>query len=149
MTSNDWQESDEALLQVLTQALHTPDPTPASVREAARAVYTWRTIEAELAELVHDSRVDELAMAGLRAEEADLRTLSFESSTLTIELGVSTTALLGQLVPPGPTEVTVHREGSAAYSVPVDPDGTFRIAPPPTGLITLTCADVVTAAFHL
>jgi hypothetical protein len=146
--------SNEILLRALGEALRTPDPTPPEVLDAARAVYTWRTVDAELAELVHDSRDETPILAGLRAEEADLRTLSFAVPGLTVELGVSPTALLGLLVPAGPAEVTLRLDGEATSTVPVDEDGCFRIAPPPAGLFRLTCeaADghrVVTPAFRL
>lgn len=153
MMSNDLQ-SDDALLRALEDALRTPDPTPPEVLDAARAVFTWRTVDAELAELVHDSRLETPALAGLRAEQTELRTLSFAAPGLTVELGVSPTALLGLLVPPGPAEVTLRLDGEATSIVPVDEDGCFRIAPPPAGLFSLTCEDgdgrrVVTPTFRL
>lgn len=153
MMSKDWL-ADDSLLRALDRAVRAPDPTPPAVLDAARAVYTWRTVDAELAELVHDSDREAPALAGLRAEEADLRTLSFAAPGLTIELGVAPTALLGLLVPPGPTEVTVRLDGGTTSTVPVDEDGCFRVAPPPTGLFSLACETaggrhVVTAAFHL
>ena len=153
MMSNDW-PGNGGLLQALGDALRTPDDTPQGVLDAARAVYTWRTIDAELAELVHDSRVEAPALAGLRAEEAELRTLSFAAPDLTVELGVSPTALLGLLVPQGPAEVTLRLDGGARSVVRADEDGCFRIAPPPAGLFSLTCevADgrrVVTSTFRL
>ncbi len=153
MMSND-RPGNDGLLRALGEALRTPDPTPPEVLDAARAVYTWRTVDAELAELVHDSRVETPALAGLRAEQTELRTLSFAAPGLTVELGVSPTALLGLLVPPGPAEVTLRLDGEATSIVPVDEDGCFRIAPPPAGLFSLTCevADgsrVVTPTFQL
>jgi hypothetical protein len=153
MMSNDWQ-GDDGLLRALDDALRTPDPTPPEVLDAARAVYTWRTADAELAELVHDSRVETPALAGLRAEEAELRTLTFAIPGLTVELGVSPAALLGLLMPAGPAEVTLRLDGEATSVVPVDEDGCFRIAPPPAGLFSLTCAvaggrRVVTPTFRL
>lgn len=151
--SNDWLDND-SLLRALDEALRTPDRTPPAVYDAARAVYTWRTVDAELAELVHDSHGEAPALAGLRAEEADLRTLSFAAPGLTIELGVSPTALLGLLEPPGPPEVTVRLDDGETSTVPVDEDGCFRIAPPPAGLFRLACETsggrhVVTATVHL
>ena len=152
MMSND-RPGDEGLLRALGEALRTPGPTPPEVLDAARAVYTWRTVDAELAELVHDSRAETPALAGLRAGAAELRTLSFAAPGLTMELGVSPTALLGLLVPAGPARVTL-RLGEATSIVPVDEDGCFRIAPPPAGLFSLTCEGaggrrVVTPAVRL
>jgi len=153
MISNDWLQND-SLLRALDDAVRTPDPTPPAVLEAARAVYTWRTVDAELAELVHDSDAETPALAGLRAEEAELRTLSFAAPGVTVELGVSPTALLGLLEPPGPVEVTVRLDGGETTTVPVDEDGCFRIAPPPAGLFSLGWENaggrrVVTSTFQL
>lgn len=153
MMSKDWL-ADDGLVRALDAAWHTPDQTPPEVLDAARAVYTWRTVDAELADLIHDSRLEAPALAGLRAEEADLRTLSFAAPGLTIELGVSPTALVGLLVPPGPAEVTVRLDGDATSTVPVDEDGCFRIAPLPAGRFSLACRtsggrQVVTSAFRL
>lgn len=148
--STDWLDSDEELLLALREAMHAPDPTPPSVREAARAAFTWRTIDAELAELTGDpgtlsadpdpAHAGTGELVGMRAsEEADLRTLSFEAPGLTIELGVSASALLGQLFPPGPPSLTLRVGDGSTTEIPVDEDGCFRIAPPPTGLFTLSC----------
>jgi hypothetical protein len=43
------------------------DPVPAGVVVAARGAFQWRTIDAELAELVYDSWVDDVALVGVRA----------------------------------------------------------------------------------
>ena len=51
------------------------DPVPQHVIEAAEAALDWRTIDDELAELLHDSSA-EPALAGVRAE-ASTRVLSF------------------------------------------------------------------------
>ncbi|TWG12954.1 hypothetical protein FHX34_105822 [Actinoplanes teichomyceticus] len=147
-------QDDDRLLRALTEAGASPDPTPPDVLDAARAVYTWRTVDADLAALVHDSAAAAPALAGMREEEAELRTLSFEAPGLLIELGVSPAALLGQLVPPEPATLTLRYEDRTTVVVPVDADGCFRIAPQPAGLFTLTCetADgrrVVTSAIRL
>jgi hypothetical protein len=143
-------DGDDGLARLLGAALDTDDPTPDSVREAARAAYTWRTIDAELAELADPVG----AGPAFREEEADLQTLSFHAPGLTIELGLSGTALLGQLVPPAPGTVTLRRSDGRTTDVPVDADGCFRIAPPPTGPATLSCTGptgrrVVTSIFQL
>lgn len=152
--SNDWMQDDDQLLRALRQAVSSEDPTPPEILGAARAVFTWRTVDAELADLVHDSAAGPPELAGMRAEEAELRTLSFEAPGLTIELGVSPGALLGQLVPAQPATVTLRHDDGTTLVVAADADGCFRIAPQPAGLFTLTCdtADgrrVVTSAMRL
>jgi len=72
---------------------------PPEFVEAGQALYTWRSIDAELAELTYDSAHDTLAGAGQRATDPPVRTLTLSSAHLTIELEASAEAILGQLVP--------------------------------------------------
>jgi hypothetical protein len=44
-----WGEDDDYVLELVARALHTAQPSPAQVAAAGRAVFTWRTVEAELA----------------------------------------------------------------------------------------------------
>jgi hypothetical protein len=54
------------LLEELRRIASFVEPVPPETVAAARAAFAWRTIDAELAALVHDSLVDTSA-AGLRA----------------------------------------------------------------------------------
>ena len=56
-------EADEQLMQLTALALSDQEAVPAEVVAAAKAAWTWRTIDAELAELAHDSSLDD-ALAG-------------------------------------------------------------------------------------
>lgn len=72
-----WNDDDQ--LQVaLGEALQDPPP---SLLEAARGSYAWRTIDAELADLSHDSIMDGELVSGSRAEVATPRYLKFETSS--------------------------------------------------------------------
>ena len=51
----DEQPDDDALLAALRRIPRHADPVPGPVLEAARGSFTWRTIDAELAELAYDS----------------------------------------------------------------------------------------------
>ena len=42
---------DDRILELLSRAVDRADPVPEHVTEAARESFTWRTIDAELAEL--------------------------------------------------------------------------------------------------
>lgn len=104
------------------------DPVPELVDEAARAAFGWRTIDADLAELLHDS-ADELAEAGVRGP-GGARQLSFESPALGIELEVVSTGprsrrVEGQLLPPSAATVKVERPGEESVSVQADELGRF------------------------
>ena len=51
-------DDDEALLSELRRVTNELDPIPEHVLTAAHAAIGWRTIDAELAELIADSAVD-------------------------------------------------------------------------------------------
>lgn len=111
----DERDEGELLLVELRSLINRVDSVPDRVDEAARAAYTWRTIDAELAELTRDSLVDEADVHGVRSSDGP-RLLSFESSRLSLELEVADLGrqgrrLVGQLVPPGPAAIEVEHAG--------------------------------------
>jgi hypothetical protein len=112
----------------LREAMREPAQVPEHVVRAGYGAYTWRTIEAELAELTYDS-IDEQTAARVRSrQQATLRALTFVSASLTVELEVAERRLLGQLVPPQPATITMLvRGGGPAVAVEVDQQGCFRI----------------------
>jgi hypothetical protein len=59
-------DEGELLLVELRGLINRLDQVPENVDEAARAAYTWRTIDAELAELTRDSLVDEENLHAVR-----------------------------------------------------------------------------------
>jgi len=81
--------SDDELEQRLRAVATEVDPVPELVLEQARAAYTLRDLDAELAELVLDSDVD--TGAALVRGDDDLRMLAFRSDRLSVELEVSRT----------------------------------------------------------
>lgn len=97
--------SDDELLALVGRALQMADPVPDRVLAGARAAWTWRTIDEELAELVFDSAAE---LTGVRSEDT-ARQLTFRAPGLEIEVMVVDEAsrrLVGQLIPPG--EFTVQ-----------------------------------------
>ena len=79
--------SDDELMAALGEAVAEADAVSDRRREAARAAFTWRTVDAELAELLHDSALD--AGAAVRRRRATSRgTLSFGSGGLALEVEV-------------------------------------------------------------
>src|SRR5438045_1899644 len=113
-------DEDNALLRELSRIVTAGDPVPTEVIAAAKASFTWRTIDAELAELAFDSLLDDDALLVRGADQP--RLLTFEGSSVTIELVVVTEAdsrrVIGQLVPVQQADVeVVHRGGTAtAYA---------------------------------
>lgn len=130
---------DEALLEDLRRVTSELDPIPEHVLAAAHAAIGWRTIDAELAELIADSAVDEPAL--LVRGSAQPRALTFEAPGLTIELEAEHAAadelrLSGQLVPPQPADVTI-RQPAGLLALRADDRGRFAargIAPGPLSL---------------
>jgi hypothetical protein len=139
MTMAEFEAADREFLTLLRDVLEEIDPVPGPLVEAAQAGFTWRTIDAELAELTADSVLDG---AAVRASDAP-RLLTFTAGAVSLVVEVAATRvgdvarrLIGQIVGPRPDEVEVrHADGS--LTVPTDDYGRFRAAPVPPGPISL------------
>ena len=97
-------------------------------RTAARAAFTWRTIDAELAELLHDSALD--AGAAVRSGSDGPRMLSFRRAAVTLEVEIDGDAVLGEVIDESegdaPATVTLQRPDTEDRSVEADASGFFR-----------------------
>ena len=116
------EDEDVALLRELSRVVTAGDPVPADVIAAAKASFTWRTIDAELAELAFDSLLDDEAVLVRGSDQP--RLLTFEGSSVTIELVVVTEddsrRVIGQLVPVQPATVEVVHSGGTTSAVADD-----------------------------
>lgn len=138
-----WEAADTALLGELRALFDEVDPVPSTVLAAGRASWTWRTMEAELAELVADTERAGLAGAGVRSGDGP-RLLTFQAPELTVEVEVAAYGdrrrLVGQLVPPVAATVEVR---CADHATPVvtraDELGRFRVDGVPAGPVSLVC----------
>ncbi len=130
-------DEPDPLLTELAAALRAERAVPARFLAAGRAAFTWHTVDAELAALTTDPAEPATAGAGNRDEQAGLRALTFVSSRATVEVEVTDDALLGQVAPPQPGEVTLRSRDGSGQTVPVDDIGWFRISPRPVGLFQL------------
>ena len=131
--------ADHELLMLLRGVLEETDPVPVPLIEAAQAGFTWRTVDAELAELTADSVLDG---AAVRAADAPrLVTFTAGAISLVVEIaapraGELARRLIGQLVGAPPAEVEVRHAGGS-LTVQTDDYGRFRAAPVPPGPISL------------
>jgi hypothetical protein len=124
-------------LSVVREALQEWSHVPPEVLQAGYAAFTWRTIDAELAELTYDSIAQDSQMVTSRSQHAALRALSLSSSSLTIELEIEPTLLMGQLVPPGPADMVLTLHDGTKTFVQVDDLGCFTIEPVPEAAFRL------------
>jgi hypothetical protein len=130
---------DDQLLALLQDAVREGREVPPEFTEAGRNAFAWRGIDAELAQLTYDSELDRDAAAGVRAEAASIRALTFTSPHLTIELEVGDDSLLGQLVPTGEGTIEVLTQGGVTTFIPVDEVGCFPVSPIPASPFRLRC----------
>ncbi len=137
-------DDDDALVAELARLFATIDPIPEPVQIAARVAIEWRTLDAELAALVHDSKVDEPALA-LRGD-AGPRALTFEAPELTIEIETEHDSdgagealrLIGQLVPPQSAQIAVSN-GGELVATNADERGRFHAPGLSAGSLRLRC----------
>jgi hypothetical protein len=136
----EFEPADRELLALLRDVLEETDPVPSPLVDAAQAGFTWRTVDAELAELTADSVLEGAAVRSTEAPR--LLTFTAGAVSLVVEVAGPTRVgdvarrLIGQIVGPRPEEVEVrHADGS--LTVPTDDYGRFRAAPVPPGPISL------------
>jgi hypothetical protein len=133
--------SDAELEGELRRVIARIDPVPPGLVEGAVGAFAWRTIDADLAELVFDSLVDEDVTALMRRTEPG-RLLTFRAGELTIEVEVTGTGtsrrLAGQLVPPQRGGVDIRHKDDV-ITVEADELGRFSAGPLPAGPVSLRC----------
>ncbi|MGH9277654.1 MAG: hypothetical protein ACRD12_06050 [Acidimicrobiales bacterium] len=119
------------------------DGAPVETLVAAKAEFSLRTLDAELAELAYDSHLDDQALAGVRTGEPTARLLTFESPRLSVEVQAFEAesdgpSLQGQLVPPQPGRVEVRHAGGTV-TAETDALGRFAISGLSRGPMRLRC----------
>lgn len=136
------QTEDDALLAELRRLALTHDAIPPDVVAAARSALAFRTMDAELAELMADTSLDQEDLALVRG--AGMPTLlTFESADLTVEVEVVPSGdrrrLLAQVVPPGPGRIEVRHKGGS-FTVDADEVGRFSADDIVPGPVSLRCS---------
>jgi hypothetical protein len=130
----------DPLLDELRRIARAVDPVPDEVSAYARAALGWRRVDAELAELLADSRLE--ALSSTRSASETARSLTFRSNDLQVDVDLQdddgAVVLLGHLAPPLLGEIEVQRDdGSTVATTRSDELGRFRVELPAAGRIRL------------
>ena len=130
---------DNSLEQELRRVAARLDPVPPEVVQAAIDAFSWRDIDAELAELVFDSLL-EADQATLVRGSPGQRLVSFKTPELTVDVEVTSTPagreVMGQITPPQRATVEI-RHSAGVVSTDADELGRFRSASLPAGPMSL------------
>lgn len=128
--------SDEEIFEMLGSGLSQSDPAPTTISEFARALFTWRDVDAELAEMTYDS-VDESLPSGVRST-ATARMVSFHVEGWTIDLEYDPIAahVVGRVSPDSRFKVELHM-GGARIASESDASGRFAFEEVQGGPVSL------------
>jgi hypothetical protein len=145
---HDW-DSDEVLLDALRDALSTPpEDVPPEFVEAAKAAFTWRTIDEELLLITsYDSVLDDTLFARARST-ATARQLVFDAHDVSLQVEVSAAGITGQLMPASGSVTLVTPAGDHETAA-VDELGMFVMGTAPRGPVKFRFANGCTDWFIL
>ena len=135
---SNWND-DDALIEELRAAVASSGAVSERSRDAARAAFTWRNVDRELAELLslaHDSSLAEDVLVRGPAGTGT-RALAFEGAGFGLEVELTGSALVGQVLPGRTCRVAVRSAagGLAAVDVDVEEDGFFTMTDVPQGTV--------------
>lgn len=135
------QQADEELLAHLRAVAAIIDPVPDEAVLAARSALAYLRMDAELAQLTFDSATEQKELAGVRAEPAGARLLTFQAGVSQVDVEVVADGprrrLVGQCLPASQLEVTIRRPDDEA-TIATDDLGRF-VLEVPAGPISLRC----------
>ena len=119
---NKWTDENE-LMAALAEAMADESAVTDRARTAALAAFTWRTVDEELMELLHDSAMT--AGAAVRSA-GGARDLVFEVEGASIDIEYNDGVLTGQV---SPTEGVLRLQRPETDDVDLTPDsaGFFRL----------------------
>ncbi|MEO9324058.1 hypothetical protein ABFT23_11240 [Nocardioides sp. C4-1] len=140
--------NDDQLLAELAAAVAEAADVGERRRQAARAAFTWRTVDAELAELLHDSALDAGAAVRSAGSDDEPRSLSFGSGALALEIEYDGTEVVGQVVPSADATLHLQRPEGDEVVVEVDAAGFFRfegVEPGPTRFVARSADATLTS----
>lgn len=137
------EQADETLMAELRTAAEVHDGVPRAVVDAAKASLTWRTIDAELADLAFDSSVDDApVLVRGPAAVSDEQMLTFETERVSVDLQVTPVRgggrrLVGQLAPACVAEIEVRSSAGVVARVTSDELGRVPSTDLPAGPMSL------------
>jgi len=132
MDPTQWDRSDDDLMGELKEALEEARSVPPDLLEAAKAAFTWRTVDEELEMLAlsYDSAMADTAL--VRGVGSPERMLVFESEDLTMEIEVGEEVLMGQVVPTRPGRAILEDPQGTLQETEADDGGFFLFRRPTT-----------------
>lgn len=127
------ERTDDTLLNRIDRAFDDLEPIPDHLQHGARAAFSWRRADAELAELLFDSSLDELI--GIRGTSSDRRSFRFGTDDAVIRVHLTGESLVVMVEPPvsvecrvaGEDETAVHRTDEFGELVVAAPDFPIRV----------------------
>ncbi len=129
-STDDWRD-DEVLLAELRAALEEREQVSPRARQAARAAFTWRTVDEELLVLSLDSSLHDRVV--VRRSAPARRVLSFRGSGVSLEVELDDGELMGVLTPGQPCPVTLLTSDGTSLLAESDADGFFTMPGVPRG----------------
>lgn len=130
---------DDELEEELRRLAARLEPVPPELLDAAAQVFSWRDVDAEIAELVFDSLLDPDEAALVRGAP-ERRLLSFAGGGVTVDVEVTRTTaarvVTGQIAPPQRGIVDIRRR-QETVTVEADDMGRFQSGPLPPGPVSL------------
>ena len=135
MTSR-WSDDDQ-LMADLAEAVRAAGSVPPEVVSAAKAVFDLRTLDAELAQLTYDSRLDPELVGALRSDKLSVRSLVFGLGEQSLDLDVLPDTLVGQITPALAGLITVEARDGRTVRGDIDDTGMFSVGWTGSGEIRL------------
>jgi hypothetical protein len=120
--------TDDELMQRLRRVANEVDPVPDLVTDSARAAFTTRRLNDELAELLRDSQAT--TPADVRLEQPGLRVLSFEVGEVSLELQIEQIRdrlLMKGLAIGTVGDAEIETATTGPHGAGIDEQGWFRI----------------------
>lgn len=122
------------LEQAVAETLAAARAVPEEWRVAARAAYSWRTIDMELLELSFDSQLD--PVDDVRSVGTAARTLEYAGGGLTLEVEVLRDRIMGRLS--GAGDVVLERPDHERWVADTDDSGFFTLEATVSGPVRFT-----------